>query len=157
MAEKIRLDLTVNGLDYGVDVYPATRLVDVLRQELKLTGTKEGCGEGECGACAVILNGRLVNSCLVPAAQAQGAEITTVEGLNQGDTLGELQKSFHHHNGAQCGFCTPGFLVASADLLSREPKPDEETVRRALSGNLCRCTGYVKIVDAVMDASRKDG
>lgn len=157
MADTIRLDLTVNGLDYGVEVYPMARLVDILRNELKLTGTKEGCGEGECGACAVILNGRLVNSCLVPAAQAQGAEITTVEGLNQGESLSDLQKAFLHHNGAQCGFCTPGMLVASADLLSRESKPDEDDVRKALSGNLCRCTGYGKIVDAVIDVSRKDG
>jgi carbon-monoxide dehydrogenase small subunit len=133
------------------------RLLDLLRDELGLTGTKEGCGEGECGACSVILNGRVVNSCLVPAAQVQGAEVVTVEGLAQDGAPSPLQTAFLNHNAAQCGFCTPGMLVASADLLQRNPAPRDGEVRTALAGNLCRCTGYVKIVDAVREAAQEGG
>ncbi len=154
MAEKIRLQLTVNGEPRVVEVFPMARLVDVIREELQLTGTKEGCGEGECGACTVRLDGRIVNSCLIPAIQAQGAELRTVEGLAEGEKLHPLQEAFHHHNGAQCGFCTPGMLIAAEDLLHRCPHPDESQIREGLSGNLCRCTGYVKIVDAVKAASQ---
>ncbi len=153
MAEKIRLQLTVNGEPRSVEVFPMARLVDVLREELKLTGTKEGCGEGECGACTVRLDGRIVNSCLIPAIQAQGSELLTVEGLAEQEHLHPLQQAFHHHNGAQCGFCTPGMLIAAEDLLRRCPNPDEGQIREGLSGNLCRCTGYVKIVDAVKAAA----
>ena len=153
MVEKILLRLTVNGEPRAAEVFPMARLVDVIREELKLTGTKEGCGEGECGACTVRLDGRIVNSCLIPAVQAQGSELFTVEGLTQGEDLHPLQTAFHQHNGAQCGFCTPGMLIAAEDLLRRCPHPDEGQIREGLSGNLCRCTGYVKIVDAVQAVS----
>lgn len=153
MSERIELTLTVNGEARRVSVPPMKRLLDVLREDLGLTGTKEGCGEGECGACSIWMNGRVVNSCLVPAVQAQGAELRTVEGLAKGEELDPLQAAFLQLNGAQCGFCTPGMLVAAKDLLNRCPNPDEEAVREGLSGNLCRCTGYVKIVDAVQVAA----
>jgi carbon-monoxide dehydrogenase small subunit len=146
---KIELTMTVNGTEYVVTPHPLARLLDVLREDLRLTGTKEGCGEGECGACSILLNGRVVNSCLIPAAQAQGAEIVTVEGLAEGERLSPLQDAFLTHNAAQCGFCTPGMLIAAQDLLNRCPNATEEQVREGLSGNLCRCTGYVKILDAV--------
>jgi len=153
MADKFRLQLTVNGEPRVVEVFPMARLLDVLREELKLTGTKEGCGEGECGACTIWMDGRIVNSCLIPAIQAQGSELRTVEGLAEGENLHPLQTAFHQHNGAQCGFCTPGMLMAAEDLLRRCPNPDEAQIREGLSGNLCRCTGYVKIVDAVKTAA----
>ncbi len=156
MAEKIRLQLRVNGEARGVEVFPMARLLDVIREELKLTGTKEGCGQGECGACTVSLDGRIVNSCLIPAIQAQGAELLTVEGLATGERLHPLQEAFHRHNGTQCGFCTPGMLIAAEDLLRRCPHPGETQVREALAGNLCRCTGYVKIVEAVQAASAQE-
>jgi len=143
------ISLTVNGRQTSVTAAPMKRLLDVLREDLQLTGAKEGCGEGECGACAVRMDGRLVNSCLIPAAQAQGSEITTVEGLAQDGELTPLQAAFITHNGTQCGFCTPGMLLAAEDLLHRCPHPDAAQVRRGLAGNICRCTGYVKIVDAV--------
>jgi carbon-monoxide dehydrogenase small subunit len=126
-----------------------SRLLDVLRHQLGLTGTKEGCGEGECGACSVILNGALVNSCLIPVAQAEGARICTVEGLASAGELHPIQRSFLLHGGAQCGICTPGMLMAAAHLLEREPHPTLVEVQEALSGNLCRCTGYQKIFEAV--------
>jgi carbon-monoxide dehydrogenase small subunit len=157
MPEPIRLTLTVNGAPRTLTAHPMARLLDLLRDELGLTGTKEGCGEGECGACSVILNGRVVNSCLVPAAQVQGAEVVTVEGLAQDGAPSPLQTAFLNHNAAQCGFCTPGMLVASADLLQRNPAPRDGEVRTALAGNLCRCTGYVKIVDAVREAAQEGG
>jgi len=153
VAEKIQLRLTVNGEPRVVMVYPMARLLDVIREDLKLTGTKEGCGEGECGACTVRLDGRIVNSCLIPAVQAQGSDLRTVEGVAEQEDLHPLQEAFHRHNGAQCGFCTPGMLIAAEDLLHRCPHPDEGQVREGLSGNLCRCTGYSKIVDAVLSAS----
>lgn len=157
MADKIRLTLTINGQEHSAEVYPMARLLDVIREEFKLTGTKEGCGEGECGACTVIMDGRIVNSCLIPAAQAQGADITTIEGLAENGDLTPLQDAFLRHNGAQCGFCTPGMLLASTDLLKRNPDPDEAAVREGIAGNLCRCTGYVKIIDAVRDAAQSGG
>ena len=129
------------------------RLLDLLREDLRLTGTKEGCGEGECGACTVWINGEPANSCLVPACQADGAKIVTVEGLAKGEKLSKLQEAFLH-GGAQCGICTPGMLLAAQALLARNKKPTEGAIREALAGNLCRCTGYVKIVEAVMDAAR---
>lgn len=152
MAKKITLRMTVNGEPRCADVPPMKRLLDVLREDLKLTGTKEGCGEGECGACSIFMNGRVVNSCLIPAIQAQEATLITVEGLAEGERLDPVQAAFLELNGAQCGFCTPGMLVAARDLLNRCPHPDEGQVREGLSGNLCRCTGYVKIVDAVKAA-----
>jgi carbon-monoxide dehydrogenase small subunit len=143
------LTLTVNGAPHTVRVHPMARLLDVLREDLRLTGTKEGCGEGECGACAILLDGRVVNSCLIPAVQAQGAVIVTIEGLADGEKLSPLQDAFLTHNAAQCGFCTPGMLISAQDLLNRCPNPDEAQMREGLAGNLCRCTGYVKILDAV--------
>ena len=152
---KMLLSLTVNGAERAAEVYPMARLLDVLREELNLPGTKEGCGEGECGACSVLMDGQLVNSCLVPAIQAQGADITTIEGLAQGDRLHPVQAAFLAHNGAQCGFCTPGMVLAAADLLGRSPHPDEPEIRAGLAGNICRCTGYGRIVDAVQAAARE--
>jgi len=149
MTGTLAVTLKVNGVTHTVQVHPMTRLLDLIRDELGLTGTKEGCGEGECGACSVRMNGRLVNSCLVAAAQCQGAEISTIEGLAQGRQLTPLQSAFITHNGTQCGFCTPGMLLAAEDLLHRCPHPDEAAVRWGLAGNVCRCTGYVKIVEAV--------
>lgn len=162
------LECRVNGQAVRVNVPPMARLLDVLRQNLCLTGTKEGCGEGECGACAVIMDGALVNSCLVPVIQAGGADILTVEGLVVGEaarlstgkssipchceSLHPLQKAFHELNGAQCGFCTPGFLMAAKALLDRRPCPDLAEMKEGLSGNLCRCTGYAKILDSVRAA-----
>jgi carbon-monoxide dehydrogenase small subunit len=146
---EVSLTLNVNGTSHTVSVHPLARLLDVLREDLQLTGTKEGCGEGECGACSILMNGRVVNSCLIPAVQAQGAEIVTVEGLSEGEKLSPLQDAFLTHNAAQCGFCTPGMLIAAQDLLNRCPNADEAQVREGLAGNLCRCTGYVKILDAV--------
>ena len=153
MADRIILTLKINGVDRSVSVHPFARLLDVLREELHLTGTKEGCGEGECGACTVFVDGRLVNSCLVPVVQVQGAEVITVEGLAQGDHLSSLQAAFVNHNGAQCGFCTPGMLIAATDLLQRCPNPSDGEIRDGLAGNLCRCTGYSKILDAVHSAA----
>jgi aerobic-type carbon monoxide dehydrogenase small subunit (CoxS/CutS family) len=150
--DEMTLEVTVNGVPRTVAAYPMARLLDVLRDGLGLVGTKEGCGEGECGACSVIMDGKLVNSCLVPAVQAQGARILTIEGLAQGGGLTPLQQAFVTCNGAQCGFCTPGMVLAAADLLGRCPDPSEAEIREGLAGNICRCTGYVKIVDAVRSA-----
>jgi carbon-monoxide dehydrogenase small subunit len=144
-----QFSLTVNGHVRTAEAHPMERLLDVLRHQLALTGTKEGCGEGECGACSVLLNGLLVNSCLIPVAQADGARICTVEGLATDGALHPIQCSFLKHGGAQCGICTPGMLMAAAHLLEREPHPSREQIQEALSGNLCRCTGYQKIFDAV--------
>ncbi len=153
---KITLALTVNGEARSAEVHPMARLLDVLREDLGLTGTKEGCGEGECGACSVLLDGALVNACLIPAVQAQGCHLRTVEGLAQGEDLSPLQEAFLHHGGAQCGICTPGMLVAGTHLLEEGLAQDEAAAREGLAGNLCRCTGYVKIVDAVL-AAREAG
>ena len=157
MADRIDLNLTVNGADHRVSVHPFTRLLDVLREDLRLTGTKEGFGEGECGACTVLLNGQVVNSCLVPAVQAQGAVVVTVEGLADGERLSSLQAAFLAHNGAQCGFCTPGMLLSATDLINRCPNPSDDQIRDGLAGNLCRCTGYAKIMDAVHTAAADTG
>ena len=150
---EMRLEVTVNGVPRTVAAYPMARLLDVLRDGLGLVGTKEGCGEGECGACSVIMDGKLVNSCLVPAVQAQGAELLTIEGLARDGELSGLQRAFVACNGAQCGFCTPGMVLASVDLLRRCAHPTEAEIREGLAGNICRCTGYVKIVDAVQAAA----
>jgi carbon-monoxide dehydrogenase small subunit len=131
------------------------RLLDVLREQLRLTGTKEGCGEGECGACTVLLSGEIINSCLVPIAQVDGAEITTIEGVAVGDRLHSVQQAFVEHGGAQCGICTPGMVLAAVDLLSRNPQPTDDDIRVGLAGNLCRCTGYMKIFESVVRACQK--
>ena len=154
MTPKTAIELQVNGESHKLDVFPMARLLDVLREELRLTGTKEGCGEGECGACTVILDGQIVNSCLVPIAQVNGAEITTIEGVAVGDQLHAVQQAFIDHGGAQCGICTPGMILAAVDLLQRNPAPTEADIRNGLAGNLCRCTGYMKIFDAVKKAAR---
>ncbi len=144
-----QIQLNVNGVTHAVDTPPMARLLDVLRHELALTGTKEGCGEGECGACSVLLDGLLVNSCLVPIGQAAGARIETVEGLAKDGVLHPVQQSFLKHGGAQCGICTPGMMLAAVQLLNANPHPTLHQVKEGLSGNLCRCTGYMKIFDAV--------
>ena len=149
--QKILLKLTVNGEARQALVHPMARLLDVIREDFGLTGTKEGCGEGECGACSVILDGSLVNACLVPVVQAQGSILRTIESL-AGTDLSPLQEAFLLHGGAQCGFCTPGMLVAGTHLLETDAVHDEAEAREGLAGNLCRCTGYVKIVDALLAA-----
>jgi len=149
---KVSVRCTVNGVEATLRAYPFARLLDVLREEVGLTGTKEGCGEGECGACSVLLDGELVNSCLVPAAQVQGADILTVEGVADGERLHAVQRAMVECGGAQCGICTPGMVLAAVNLLKRTPEPTEADIREGLAGNLCRCTGYTKIFDAVVKA-----
>ena len=145
----------MNGQPQALDAYPMERLLDVLREQLHLTGTKEGCGEGECGACSVFIDGRIVNSCLVPIAQVAGAEIKTIEGVASGDQLHAVQQAFIECGGAQCGICTPGMVMAAVDLLERNPSPSEADIRNGLAGNLCRCTGYMKIFESVVRACQK--
>jgi carbon-monoxide dehydrogenase small subunit len=154
---RIKISCTVNGETAQFESHPMARLLDVLREELHLTGTKEGCGEGECGACSVLLNGALVNSCLVPAIQVEGASISTIEGIASGDTLHDVQRAFIEYGGAQCGICTPGMVLAAVNLLDRNPNPTEADIREGLAGNLCRCTGYIKIFEAVLEACKGSG
>lgn len=149
---KSEVSFKVNKQPHRVKVFPMARLLDVLREELQLTGTKEGCGEGECGACTVNIDGRIVNSCLVPVAQVEGSEITTIEGVAGESELHAVQQAFIEQGGAQCGICTPGMVLAAVDLLERNPKPTEAEIRTALAGNLCRCTGYMKIFESVVKA-----
>jgi len=153
-ARKIRVNCEINGKAFSLEAYPMARLLDVLREQAGLTGTKEGCGEGECGACSIELDGLLVNSCLVPAVQADGAKIRTIEGVANASELSAVQQAFLTHGGAQCGICTPGMILAARNLLSRNAQPTEAEIREALSGNLCRCTGYTKIFDSVLEACR---
>ncbi|HEY9138713.1 MAG TPA: (2Fe-2S)-binding protein, partial [Terriglobus sp.] len=147
-ATKQTIQLTINGKAASVTTYPMSRLLDVLRNDLHLTGAKEGCGEGECGSCSVLMNGELVNSCLVPALQAEGASIRTVEGLAT-EALHPVQKAFLECGGAQCGICTPGMIVATVNLLRKCPRPTMNDIREGLNGNLCRCTGYTRIFESV--------
>jgi aerobic carbon-monoxide dehydrogenase small subunit len=149
------LSLTVNGEPRTVHVYPMERLLDTLRHQLGLTGAKEGCGEGECGSCSVLMNGALVNSCLIPILQARDADIVTIEGLAAGARLNYLQEAFLQLGGAQCGICTPGMILAASHLLHQKPDPTREDIREGLSGNLCRCTGYIQIFEAVAEAARR--
>jgi carbon-monoxide dehydrogenase small subunit len=151
----LRARFHVNGGAVDVEAHPMARLLDVLRTNLNLTGTKEGCGEGECGACSVLLDGQIVNSCLVPLAQADGASIVTIEGMATGEQLHAVQQAFIDCGGAQCGICTPGMVLAAANLLERIPSPSLDDIRIGLSGNLCRCTGYMRIFEAVVSAIRK--
>lgn len=153
----MRIQLRVNGMDYQLEIDPSQRLVDVLRERLHLTGTKEGCGEGECGTCTVIMDGRAVHSCLTLAVQARDREIITVEGLAQNGELDQLQKSFIQMGGVQCGFCTPGMLMSAKALLMRNPHPTLVEIKEAIAGNICRCTGYNKIVAAIQDAAANGG
>ena len=155
MADKSEIHLTVNGELRTVRVFPMDRLLDVLREQLHLTGTKEGCGEGECGACSVIIDGVIVNSCLVPVGQVAGASIKTIEGVASGEQLHAVQQAFMDCGGAQCGICTPGMVMAAVDLLERNPNPTEAEIRTGLAGNLCRCTGYMKIFESVVHACRR--
>ena len=147
--------MVVNGEHRTVDVPPMKRLLDVLRDDLRLTGTKEGCGEGECGACAVMMDGELVNSCLVPALQANGSTLCTIEGMATEGRLSTVQQCFLTHGGAQCGICTPGMILATHALLERQPHPTLDEIREGLSGNLCRCTGYMRIFEAVRQAAEQ--
>lgn len=150
-----KVSCTVNGEVKTLHAYPLERLLDVLRSQLILTGTKEGCGEGECGACSVLIDGEIVNSCLVPVGQVEGASITTIEGIATQDQLHAVQQAFIDCGGAQCGICTPGMVMAAVDLLGRNPNPTEADIRRGLAGNLCRCTGYIKIFESVVNACKK--
>jgi carbon-monoxide dehydrogenase small subunit len=155
LPEKIKIDCTVNGNPQTLVSFPMERLLDVLREQLHLTGTKEGCGEGECGACSVIIDGRIVNSCLVPVAQAHGASIKTIEGIADGDQLHAVQQAFIECGGAQCGICTPGMVIAAVSLLEKTPNPTDSEIRNGLAGNLCRCTGYMKIFESVVRACER--
>ena len=151
------ITLTVNGAQESLDVPSNMTLLHLLRDKLALTGTKNGCEAGECGACTVLLDGKPVNSCLVLAVEADGREVVTVEGLSTGDELSPLQAAFVEHNAVQCGFCTPGMLISAHALLERTPQPTEQEIKEALVGNLCRCTGYVRIIDAVQAAAERGG
>lgn len=152
---KTEISFTVNGQRVTVRAYPMERLLDVLRHELGLTGTKEGCGEGECGSCSVLMDGVLVNSCLIPVLQAKSCEVTTIEGLAVDGRLHVLQQAFLECGGAQCGICTPGMILAACHLLCKKPHPTMDEIREGLSGNLCRCTGYAQIFEAVAAAARQ--
>lgn len=142
----------INGTEVSIQTYPMARLLDVLREELKLTGTKEGCGEGECGACTVLIDGEIINSCLVPVIQCEGANIKTIEGIADKENLSSVQECFIKYGGAQCGICTPGMVIAAVSLLEKNPDPTIEEIRNGLAGNLCRCTGYMKIFESVVQA-----
>ena len=155
MQRMVEITFSVNNESKTLKVYPMERLLDVLRGQLKLTGTKEGCGEGECGACSVMIDGQIVNSCLVPVAQVEGAKVRTIEGVATGDQLHAVQQAFIECGGAQCGICTPGMVMAAVSLLEKYPQPSEADIRHGLAGNLCRCTGYMKIFESVVRAYKK--
>jgi carbon-monoxide dehydrogenase small subunit len=150
--QRVRVACRVNGEEVTLEGHPMMRLLDALRLNLRLTGTKEGCGEGECGACSVLIDGVLVNSCLVPLLQADGRDIRTIEGLARDGTLHAVQQAFIDHGGAQCGICTPGMILAAVNLLERTPAPDHDDIRAGLAGNLCRCTGYARVFEAIVAA-----
>jgi aerobic carbon-monoxide dehydrogenase small subunit len=150
------ITFTINGKQQTIEAPPLKRLLDILREDLHLTGTKEGCGEGECGACAIILNGDLVNSCLIPALQAEGTQITTIEGIAIDEKLHPIQQCFLENGGAQCGICTPGMILATHHLLQKNKRPTLLQIQEGLNGNLCRCTGYTRIFAAVQQAATED-
>jgi carbon-monoxide dehydrogenase small subunit len=156
-ARKILVACQINGRAVTLESYPMARLLDVLREQPGLTGTKEGCGEGECGACSIEMDDALVNSCLIPALQANGAKIRTIEGVADHGQLASVQQAFLTHGGAQCGICTPGMILAALNLLARHAQPTAQEIREGLSGNLCRCTGYTKIFESVVEACRTTG
>jgi len=153
--KKTAITLNVNNETYDVVANPNRTLLEVLRDDLQLTGTKESCGEGVCGSCTVLVDGTPVRSCLTLAVAVQGKEITTIEGLREGEKLHPVQEAFVNHHAIQCGFCSPGMILTSYALLSENPNPTEEEIRRAISGNVCRCTGYAKIIDAVKSLAEK--
>ena len=153
--KNVCVNLNVNGRDYPVEVKPHWTLLKVIREEIGLTGTKCGCAAGECGACTVLVDGKPILSCLTLAAQAEGRKITTIEGLADGAKLHPLQEAFVEHSAIQCGFCTPGMILSAKALLDENPDPTEKEVREAISTNLCRCTGYVKIVEAILAAAKR--
>ena len=155
--DRMKIKFEVNGVAREVDAPPMKRALDVLREDLRLTGTKEGCGEGECGACSIIIDGEVINSCLVPICQVEGARVTTVEGLARAGGLDSLQQAFLELGGAQCGICTPGMLIAARALLEANSHPTRDEIKEAIAGNLCRCTGYAKIIDAIEQAAGKAG
>jgi len=154
MSEKTLLQMKVNGTPVQVSVDPTWTLLRVLREELRLTGTKKGCGQGDCGTCTVIMEGKAVHACLVLALQAKGKEIETIEGLGSPEKLHPLQASFIKNGAVQCGFCTPGMLMSAVALLKKNPHPSEKEIKRGISGNLCRCTGYVKIIKAIQTVAK---
>ena len=151
----IEIKFTLNKKHVSAKIESNIRLIDLLRDKFNLTGTKEGCGVGECGACTVLMNGRAVNSCLVIAAQADGSDIVTIEGISNGDVLNPLQKNFLSHGAVQCGFCTPGMVLSASALLDQKPNPTEEEIKDAIAGNLCRCTGYKQIIEAVKETAKE--
>ena len=151
----IKVSINVNGINYTKDIDPSIRLIDFLRDDLKLKGTKEGCGEGECGACTVIVNGKAINSCLMLASSAHEKNVITIEGISDKDTLHPIQEAFMETGAVQCGYCTPGMILSAKALLDKKPNASEEEIKVSLSGNLCRCTGYKKIIQAVMLAQDK--
>lgn len=152
--KKNKIQMTVNGEQKNIEAHPMARLLDVLREDLNLTGTKEGCGEGECGACSVLVDGILVNSCLIPVAQVENCKIKTIEGVANNKTLDRVQQAFLDCGGAQCGICTPGMIIAAVNLLSKNPNPNEAAIKEGLAGNLCRCTGYMRIFQSVVEACK---
>lgn len=153
--EKVKVNMIVNGKPVSVEVKPYARLLDVIREELGLTGTKEGCGVGECGACTVIVDGQTVNTCLTLAASMEGKHIITIEGLMEDGKLHPIQEAFINNNALQCGFCTPGLVLSAKALLDVNPSPTRDEIKVAISGNLCRCTGYEQVIEAIQDASTK--
>lgn len=154
---KVKIELKVNGSINEVEIDPRRTLLDVIRNELELTGTKEGCGLGDCGSCTVLMDGKAVNACLVLAVDAKGKEILTIEGLAEGTQLHPLQEAFIEHGAVQCGFCTPGMVLSAKALLDENPHPNEDEIRKAIGGNLCRCTGYIKIEEAIKAIAGKEG
>lgn len=148
------IKFVLNGQSCELQVKPWRTLLEMIREDLNLTGTKEGCGHGECGSCTVLMGGKTVNSCLVPALEAEGQEILTIEGLSEAGTLHPIQEAFVEHSGMQCGFCTPGMIISTKALLEKNPDPSEKQIREALAGNFCRCTGYTKIVESISAAAR---
>ena len=151
--KEIEITFTLNGKPHSLHVQPWRTLLEVIREDLNLTGTKEGCGQGECGSCTVIMGGKTVNSCLVPALEADNQEIITIEGLADGDDLHPIQEAFVSHSGMQCGFCTPGMIMSAKALLDNTPNPSEEEIREGIAGNFCRCTGYTKIIESISAAA----